>query len=123
MAGMDTGMTLAAAAILAAVDAAAIAAIFFGVVVLAALGVLALSGFRLWRAIQAARRVAESRLATLTAENARIQAALARLPNRQGELQVALASVQVRIRVAGMLAAYAGQAFKALRQPIKYLGG
>ena len=109
--------------ILRAVDAAAIAAIVFGVLVVGSLAFLALRALSLWRAIKAARsRVAES-LETLAAEGERISAALAAMPQRQAELQSALAVLKVRVAVARRLADFASDAAAALRAPLRYLGG
>lgn len=100
-----------------------IALVFFGVVVLAALGWLVLRGLVLWRAIKAAKRAADDGLAALTAETDRMSAALDAMPQRQSELQGALATLQGRVRVAQLLAQNAGEAATALRAPLRYLGG
>jgi len=101
----------------------AIAAIAFGVLVLAGLIVLGVRALMLWRAIKAAKRVVETHLAALTAEADRLSAELARLPERQAELQRAMALLQSRILYARVLADHAGEAMATLRAPLRYLGG
>jgi hypothetical protein len=101
----------------------ALAAIAFGVLVLVGLIVLGVRALMLWRAIKAAKRAVETHLAALTAEADRLSSELARLPERQAELQRAIAVLQSRIGYAKVLAEHAGEAMATLRSPLRYLGG
>jgi hypothetical protein len=101
----------------------ALAAIAFGVLVLAGLIVLGVRALLLWRAIKASRREMQGHLDALMAEADRLSAELARMPERQAELQRALAVLQARIGHARVLAEHAGQAVATLRSPLRYLGG
>jgi uncharacterized protein YlxW (UPF0749 family) len=101
----------------------AVAAIAFGVLVLAGLIVLGVRALMLWRAIKAAKRAVETHLAALTAEADKLSAELARLPERQAELQRAISALQSRISYARVLAEHAGEAMATLRSPLRYLGG
>jgi hypothetical protein len=103
-------------------NAVALSAIALGVLVLAALAVLGIAGWRLWRVVKRAQaRVAEA-AAVLAAENDRLQAALAALPDRQQELQASIRSLQGRVAALGVLAASAGQAAEVLRGPLRLIG-
>lgn len=101
----------------------ALAAIAFGILVLAGLIVLGVRALMLWRAIKAAKRAVETHLAALTAEADKLSAELARLPERQAELQRAISALQSRILYARVLAEHAGEAMATLRSPLRYLGG
>lgn len=101
----------------------ALSAVFFGLVVLAALGLLGLRALQLWRTIKATKATAQAQIERLGAEGERISAALEAMPRRQAELRQAAAVVQQRIAFAQMLGGFAGQAVTALRTPLKYLGG
>lgn len=104
-------------------NAVALSAIFLGVVVLAALGLLGLAGLRLWRRVKAVRRRLGPEGEALSAKAERLQAALAAMPERQAELQGELESLQQRLAALAVLARHASEAIAALRAPIRYFGG
>jgi hypothetical protein len=103
-------------------NAVGLSAIALGVLVLAGLLVLALAGLRLWRVLKATRARMGEATASLTAETERLSAAMAALPERQAEVQAALQSLAVRVRVLGVLAKTASEAAAVLRTPLSYLG-
>ena len=103
-------------------NAVALSAIALAVLVLAALLVLALSGLRLWRVIKATKKRAGAAAASLGAEAEILSARVAALPERQAEVQQALASLATRVRVLGLLARHASEASAVLRSPLRYLG-
>ena len=97
--------------------------IFLGVLVLIALGVLAITGFGLWRRARAAQKRIERESEALTAQTDRLSAALERMPERQAELQDEIASLQARIAALQVLADSASEAVDTLRAPLRYFTG
>ncbi|HSJ74350.1 MAG TPA: hypothetical protein VK904_08530 [Miltoncostaeaceae bacterium] len=104
-------------------NAVALSAIFLGVVVLAALAVLALAGLRLWRRARAAQKRVGREGDALSAQADRLSAALAAMPERQAELQAELQSLQQRVAALGVLARSAAEARRVLRAPLRYFTG
>lgn len=104
-------------------NAVALSAIFLGVVVLAALALLAFCGLRLWRRTRAAQKRIGRESEALTAQTDRLSAALAAMPERQAELQHEIASLQQRIAALQVLARSAAEAQKTLRAPLRYFTG
>lgn len=104
-------------------NAVPLSAIFLGVVVLAALGLLALSGLRLWRRVKAAQKRVTREGEALAAQADRLSAALEAMPERQAELQGEIASLQTRAAALGVLASHASESLRALRAPLRYFGG
>jgi hypothetical protein len=104
-------------------NAVALSAIFLGVIVLIALGVLAITGLTLWRRGRAAQKRIERESEALTAQTDRLSAALERMPERQAELQYEIASLQARIEVLRLLADSANEAVNTLRAPLRYFTG
>ena len=90
--------------------------------VLASLLVMGLSGLRLFRVLKATQKRIGVVAASLGAEADRLSAAMAALPERQAEVQDALAALAVRVRVLGILARAASEAAAILRTPLSYLG-
>jgi HAMP domain-containing protein len=103
-------------------NAVQLSAVTLGVLVVAGLAVLGIAGFRLWRVVRAAQKRVEKAGAELAAEGDRLQASLDALPGRQAEVQAAIASLQRRVAVLGVLSSSAGQAADVLRAPLRYLG-
>jgi hypothetical protein len=104
-------------------NAVALSAIFLGVVVLAALAVLAVAGLRLWRRTRVAQKRIERETEALTAQTDRLSAALAEMPERQAELQGRIEALQGRVEALGVLASSAMEARKTLRAPLRYFTG
>lgn len=90
--------------------------------VLASLVLLALSGWRLYRVLRGTQKRIGAAAATLSAEADRLSAAMAALPDRQAEVQDAVASLGMRVRVLGVLASAAADAADVLRAPLRYVG-
>ena len=99
-----------------------IAAIIFGVLVLAALAILAVAGLRLWRVVKSVQRQLLRAGGALAAEAALLEESLARQPERRAELQDALAGLSQRVEVLRVLASHAAEAAKILRSPLRYVG-
>lgn len=104
-------------------NAVALSAIFLGVVVLIALAVAALAGFRLWRTIKRTQRILTERVEALAADAQRVSAAAERLPQRQAEVTDSLASLRSRAAAIGVVGKAAGEAAVILRAPLRYLSG
>jgi hypothetical protein len=104
-------------------NAVALSAIFLGVIVLAALAVLAVTGLRLWRRARSAQKRIERESEALTAQTDRLSAALEAMPERQAELQWEIQSLQARIAVLKALADSANEAVYTLRAPLRYFTG
>jgi Flp pilus assembly protein TadB len=104
-------------------NAVALSAILLGVVVLAALAVLALAGLKLWRRTRAAQKRIGRESEALAAQADRLSAALAAMPERQAELQGEIASLQQRVAALAVLAQSASEAQETLRFPLRYFGG
>lgn len=103
-------------------NAVPIAAIIFGVLVLAGLAILALAALRLWRGIKGVQRQLLRAGGALAAEADRLSESLARQPERQAELQDALASLSQRVALLRALASHASEAAAILRSPLRYVG-
>ena len=102
----------------------ALSAILLGVVVLAALAVLALAGLRLWRRTRAAQKRIGRESEALAAQTDRLSAALAAMPERQAELQGEIESLQRRIAALKVLVRSAQpRRQQTLRSPLRYFGG
>jgi Flp pilus assembly protein TadB len=101
-------------------NAVALAAIFLGVVVLAALAVLAVAGLRLWRRTRAVQKRIGRESEALAAQTDRLSAALAAMPERQAELQGEIQSLQRRVAALAVLARSTSEAQKVLRAPLRY---
>jgi hypothetical protein len=99
-----------------------IAAIIFGVLVLAALVILAVAGLRLWRVIKGVQRQVLGAAGALAAEAALLSEALERQPERQAELQDAIAALSRRVALLRALASHATEAAEILRSPLRYVG-
>jgi uncharacterized protein YlxW (UPF0749 family) len=104
-------------------NAVPLSAIFLGVVVLGALGLLALSALRLWRRVKAAQKRVTDEGEALAAQADRLSAALEAMPERQAELQREMGSLQNRVAALGVLASHASASLRALRAPLRYFGG
>jgi hypothetical protein len=104
-------------------NAVPLSAIFFGVVVLVALAILAVAGFRLWRRARSAQKRIEPEAEALSAQAERLQAALDAMPERQGELQYEVQSLQARVTALTVLANSANEAQRTLRRPLRYFTG
>lgn len=104
-------------------NAVPLSAVFLGVVVLAALGLLGLSALRLWRRVKAVQKRVTREGEALAAQADRLSAALEAMPERQAELQRELGSLQNRVAVLGVLARHASESLRALRAPLRYFGG
>ena len=103
-------------------NAVAIAAIIWGVLVLAALVILAVAGLRLWRVVKVTQRQVLSAGGALAAEAALLSEALERQPERRAELQDALAALSQRLALLRALASHASEATEVLRAPLRYVG-
>jgi hypothetical protein len=90
--------------------------------VLASLLVLGLSGWRLFRVLKGTQKRMGAAAASLSAEADRLSAAMAALPDRQAEVQDAVAALGVRVKVLGVLASAAADAADVLRAPLRYVG-
>lgn len=90
--------------------------------VLVSLVVLGVRGWRLFRVLKGTQKRIGTAAATLSAEADRLSAAMAALPDRQAELQDAVASLGMRVRVLGVLASAAADAADVLRAPLRYVG-
>ncbi len=90
--------------------------------VLASLVVLGLSGWRLFKVLKATQTRMGAAAASLSAEAERLSAAMAALPDRQAEVQDAVAALGMRIRILGLLASAASDAADVLRSPLRYIG-
>lgn len=90
--------------------------------VLASLVVLGVSGWRLFRVLKGTQKRIGVAAATLSAEADRLSAAMAALPERQAEVQDAVASLAMRVRVLGLLASAAADAAEVLRTPLRLVG-
>lgn len=90
--------------------------------VLASLLVLGLSGWRLFKVLKGTQKRIGAAAATLSAEADRLSAAMAALPDRQAEVQEAVAALGVRVRILGLLASTAADAADVLRAPLRYVG-
>jgi hypothetical protein len=99
-----------------------IAAIIFGVLVLAALVVLGVAGLRLWRVIKGVQRDVLRAGGALAAEAALLSESLERQPERQAELQEAIAGLSQRVAVLRALASHASEAAAILRSPLRFVG-
>lgn len=99
-----------------------LSAIILGILVLAGVVVLGLTGWRAWKVLRAAQKRLTAASADLAVEGARLSAATAAMPERQAELQAAIASLQRRAAVLGVLAGSASDAAAVLKSPLRYLG-
>jgi hypothetical protein len=99
-----------------------IAAIIFGVLVLAALAVLGFAALRLWRGLRVVQRQLLRAGGALAEEAALLSESLARQPERQAELQDALAALSQRVALLRVLASHASDAAAILRSPLRYVG-
>jgi hypothetical protein len=97
--------------------------IVIGVIILVALAVAAIAGLRLWRVVRAAEKRVSVAGAELAAESDRLSASIAAMPERQAELQDAVASLQGRVAALTVLAQTASNASAVLRSPLRYLTG
>ncbi len=104
-------------------NATVVTVIVIAVIILAAIGVAAIAGLRLWRVVRAAQKRVSVVGAELAAEADRLSAALAAMPERQAELQLAVVSLQGRVAALGVLAHAASNASAVLRSPLRYLTG
>lgn len=105
---MDNAVWLSALALLA--------------LVLVSLAVAVVSGWRLFRVLKGTQKRIGAAAASLSAEADRLSAAMAALPDRQAEVQDAIASLGMRVRVLGLLASAASDAAEVLRTPLRYVG-
>lgn len=96
-----------------------LSAAIVGFIILVALVVLVLRALRLWRAVKAAMRASTEAAELVTAEVDRMNAAVAALPDRQAEVQRAIADLQARVRMLGVLGAAATDFLSAVRWPLK----
>lgn len=103
-------------------NAVALSAIALGVLVLAGLAALGIAGFRLWRTLMRAKGRVTAASDALLAEADRLQRSLDALPDRQAEVQEAIASLQRRAAVLGVLGASASEAMQTLRAPLRFVG-
>lgn len=103
-------------------NAVPLSAILLGLLVLAGLIVLAVAGLRLWTVVKRTKGRLGEAGAALAAENDRLQANLARMPERQAEVQAALDSLQRRAAVLSTLTSAASQAAEVLRSPLRFVG-
>ncbi len=103
-------------------NAVALSAILMGVFIIGGLVVLGLTGWMSWKVVRAARTRVEAASAELAAEGDRLQESLTALPDRQAELEAAIASLSRRTAALGVLAASAGNAAQVLRAPLRYIG-
>lgn len=103
-------------------NAVAIAAIVFGVLALAGLVVLGVAALRLWRVLKVVQRQVARAGGALSAEVDLLSESLARLPERQAELQGSLEVLSRRAAALGVLASHASEAAAILRSPLRYLG-
>lgn len=103
-------------------NAVAISAVILGALVLAGLAALAVAGVMLWRRLRAAQRALGEAGAALAAESARTRRLIDELPQRQAELQAAVAGLSARAAVLGVLARNASEAAAVLRSPLRVLG-
>lgn len=103
-------------------NAVALSAIFLAAAVLISLAVTALSAYRLWRRARAAQRRVTAAGAELAAQGEHLTASLARLPERQAEIQASIEALSRRAAVLAVLAAHASAAVSVLRAPLRYLG-
>lgn len=92
------------------------------ILVVGGLAILGLAALRLWRDARAAGRRLSAVAAELAAESDRVNASLARLPERQGEVGEAVADLQRQAAVLKVLANAASDAAAVLRAPLRYLG-
>ena len=99
-----------------------IAAIIFGVLVLAGLVLLGIAALRLWRGLKVVQRQLASASGALSAEVERLSESLARQPERQAELQDALAALSQRVALLRVLVSHASDAAAILRSPLRYVG-
>lgn len=99
-----------------------IAAIIFGVLVLAALVVLCIAGLRLWRVIKGVQREVTGATGALAAEVAQLQESLDRQPERRAEMQEAIAALSQRVALLQALASHASDAGAILLSPLRYVG-
>jgi hypothetical protein len=99
-----------------------LAALVLLALVLVSLAVLALSGWRLFRVVKGTQKRIGVAAASLSAEADRLSAAMAALPDRQAEVQDAVAALGVRVKVLGVLASAAADAAQVLRAPLRYIG-
>jgi len=90
--------------------------------VLVSLAVLGVSGWRLFRVLKGTQKRIGAAAASLGAEADRLSAAMAALPERQAEVQDAVAALGVRVMVLGVLASAAADAADVLRAPLRYVG-
>jgi hypothetical protein len=90
--------------------------------VLASLAVLGLSGWRLYRVLKGTQKRIGVAAASLSAEDDRLSAAMAALPERQAEVQDAVARLGMRVKALGVLASAASEAADILRAPLRYVG-
>lgn len=87
----------------------------------AGLALAGLRGLGLWRSTRAAQRVVTQASTALTAEVERMNTALAALPERQQEIERAVASLRQRALVLSVVARAAGHGSALLRGPWGYL--
>jgi len=99
-----------------------LSALVLALLVLASLVVLGLSGLRLFRVLKTTQKRAGAAAAELSEEAERLSAAMAALPDRQAEVQDAVASLGARVRVLGVLTSAASDAADTLRAPLRYIG-
>ncbi len=104
-------------------NATVLTVIAIAVIILIAIAVAAVAGLRLWRVVKAAQGRVSVASADLAAESDRLSAALAAMPDRQAELQVAISSLQGRVAALSLLAETAANASAVLRAPLRYLSG
>lgn len=104
-------------------NAVPLSAVFLGVVVLAALGLLGLSALRLWRRVKAVQVRVTREGEALAAQADRLSAALEAMPERQAELQREIGSLQNRVAALGVLGRHASESLRTLRAPLRYFGG
>lgn len=90
--------------------------------VLVALAVLALRGWALYRTIRRNTRALGAAAAALSADVQRVADAAALLPERQAEVQQAVADVQRRAAALGVLARHTVLAQRILLGPLRYVG-
>ncbi len=103
-------------------NAVQLSAAFLVIVVVAALVVAGIAGFRLWRRVRAAQRRVTATAAELTALSEQLSDSLARMPERQAEIQASLDALSRRAAVLSVLTSSASQAADVLRAPLRYLG-
>ena len=99
-----------------------LSALVLALLVLASLVVLGLSGLRRHASAWSSAPGTGAAAAELSEEAERLSAAMAALPDRQAEVQDAVASLGARVRVLGVLTSAASDAADTLRAPLRYIG-